>query len=361
MDTPEKESDARSPELLISTGGTDSSLLATALAETSVAPDGKKKQARRSISPLRDSLRRLSRDWRTKACVGVLGFFVLLALFGPFLYQHIGGPYTSHIDGTTYSAAVYHNYTHEELDRQHELPSAQYWLGTDDLGRDILARLMQGVLISLGLAVAVEIVDLGLGILIGVLAGYYGGWIDQLLARFTDLIFAFPTLLFLIMVSAMLGEVSDTLLSHSFLFANGNGRLLVIFLALALFVWPSTARLVRGQTLQIKQQQYIEAARTSGTGNVRIILRHIIPNLLSIAIVSAMLDMVGTIGAEAGISLLGLGIQSPDSSIGLMISSASPYITVHPWEIMVPSVVLTVIILAFSFFGDAVQDAFEPQ
>lgn len=256
---------------------------------------------------------------------------------------------------------MYHSYSHEELDRQHELPSAQYWLGTDDIGRDILARLMQGLLTSLGLAVAVEVVDIGLGVLIGVLAGYYGGWIDQFLARFTDLIFAFPTLLFLIMLSAMFGDVTNTVLSNFFLFSNGNGRLLIIFLSLALFVWPSTARLVRGQTLQIKQQQYIEAARTSGTGNVRIILRHIIPNLISIAIVSATLDMAGTIGAEAGVSLLGLGIQSPGSSIGLMIASAAPYITVHPWEIMVPSTVLTIIILAFSFFGDAVQDAFEPQ
>lgn len=220
---------------------------------------------------------------------------------------------------------------------------------------------MQGLLTSLGLAVAVEVVDIGLGVLIGVLAGYYGGWIDQFLARFTDLIFAFPTLLFLIMLSAMFGDVTNTVLSNFFLFSNGNGRLLIIFLSLALFVWPSTARLVRGQTLQIKQQQYIEAARTSGTGNVRIILRHIIPNLISIAIVSATLDMAGTIGAEAGVSLLGLGIQSPGSSIGLMIASAAPYITVHPWEIMVPSTVLTIIILAFSFFGDAVQDAFEPQ
>jgi oligopeptide transport system permease protein len=204
-------------------------------------------------------------------------------------------------------------------------------------------------------------VDIGLGVLIGVLAGYYGGWIDQLLARFTDLIFAFPTLLFLIMMSALFGDVTNTALSNSFLFSNGNGRLVIIFLSLALFVWPSTARLVRGQTLQIKQQQYIEAARTSGTNNASIILRHIIPNLLSIAIISATLDMAGTIGAEAGVSLLGLGIQSPGSSVGLMIASASPYITVHPWELMVPSVVLTIIILAFSFFGDAVQDAFEPQ
>lgn len=330
------------------------------VASVTPLPDAKK-QEQRSISPMRDSLLRLWRDWRAKACLFVLGFFVLLSLAGPPIYQHIGGPYRSNVDGNVYSPAVYHNYYHEEIDRTDELPSAQYWLGTDEIGRDILARLMQGMLISLILAVAVEIVDIGLGLLIGLLAAFYGGWVDQLLARFTDLVFAFPTLLFLIMLAGIFGSSADALFGNLPIVGASGGRLLIIFLALALFVWPSTARLVRGQALQLKEEQFVEAARTAGTSNWRIMLRHITPNLISIIIVVATLDMAGTIEGEAGISLLGIGIQNPGSSLGLMISAAAESIDVHPWEIMVPSVVLAIIILAFSFLGDALQDAFNPR
>lgn len=320
-----------------------------------------KKQERQSISPLRDSLLQLWHDWRAKACLIVLSFFVLLSLAGPPIYQHIGGPYRSNVDGNVYGPAIYHSYYHEEIDRADELPSAQYWLGTDEIGRDILARLMQGMLISLILAIAVEIVDIGLGLLIGLLAAYYGGWVDQLLARFTDLVFAFPTLLFLIMLAGIFGLTADTLFGNLPIVGASGGRLLIIFVSLALFVWPSTARLVRGQALQIKEEQFVEAARTAGTSTWGIMMRHITPNLISIVIVTATLDMAGTIEGEAGVSLLGIGIQDPGSSLGLMISAAAANVDVHPWEIMVPSVVLAIIILAFSFLGDALQDAFNPR
>src|SRR6266516_1108009 len=151
-----------------------------------------------------------------------------------------------------------------------QLPSFQYWLGTDELGRDLLARLMQGILISISVAVLVEIVDIVLGITVGVLAGFHGGGIDQVLARFTDIIFAFPGLLFIILVAGIFGEWADTNLSNMpIIGANGNARLLLVSLALAFVAWPLMARYVRGQTLQLKEQQFIEAARTAGTSNTR--------------------------------------------------------------------------------------------
>ena len=333
--------------------------LATALSENELKELAEKKE--KPATPLKDSLRRLRRDKRAMASIGVIGFFVLLALFGPFIYQHIGGPYDSPLNGTI-SPQVYHSYYHQELDRQDEGPSAQYWLGTDDLGRDLLARLMQGLLISISIAVLVEVVDIALGILIGVLAGFHGGWIDQVLARFTDIIFAFPGLLFIILVAGIFGAWADTHLSSiPIIGANGNARLLLVSLALAFVAWPLMARYVRGQTLQLKEQQFIEAARTAGTSDTRIILRHIVPNLFSIVVVAATLNMVNTIVAEAGISLLGLGVQTPGSSIGLMISQAQNMVSSHPWEILLPSGVLAIIVLCFSFFGDGLRDAFDPR
>ncbi|RAQ97916.1 ABC transporter permease [Thermogemmatispora tikiterensis] len=339
--------------------------LAAGVSETPprAAPLGEEEvlQERRAPSPLRESLRRLRRDRRAMVSLGLIIFFVLVAFFGPPIYQHIGSIYQSPQNGPV-PASVYHSYYHEELIRQDEGPSAQYWLGTDDLGRDILARLMQGMLVSIIVATLVEVVDIVLGLIVGVLAGYFGGWIDQLLARFTDLMFAFPGLLFAIMLTGIIGPgASDALAKLPIIGPNGNGRLLLVSLALAITVWPLMARYVRGQTLQLKEQQFIEAARTSGSSDLRIIFRHIIPNLMSIVVVASTLNISNTIIGEAGISLLGLGVQAPGSSLGLMISDATPYINTHPWEILVPTTVLALIVLAFSFLGDGLRDAFDPR
>ena len=358
---------------------TDSDL-ATTLGENELKD--LKEPLKKPPTPFQESMRRLRRDKRAMTSIGIIFFFVLLALFGPFLYQHIGGIYNSPISGPI-GPQVYHTYYHQELSRQDELPSwmyffysdlgkadmqarqlpsFQYWLGTDQLGRDILARLMQGILISIAVALLVEVVDVGAGITVGVLAGYNGGAIDQVLARFTDIIFAFPGLLFIILVSGIWGEWADTALSNiPIIGANGNARLLVVSIALAFVAWPLMARYVRGQTLQLKEQQFIEAARTAGTSNFRIMMRHIVPNLFSIVIVASTLNIVGTIIGEAGISLLGLGVQPPGSSLGLMISQAQPQVATYPWEILVPTIVLTIFVLAFSFLGDGLRDAFDPR
>jgi peptide/nickel transport system permease protein len=317
-------------------GGREPEMLS--LDQASGIPVPSEDQSKRPTSPTRGALRRLRRDTRALVSLGIILFFVLIALAGPPIYQHIGGPYTSNVNGLTYGPQDYHNYYHEELDRQHEMPSGQYWLGTDDLGRDILARLMQGILISLAVATIVEIIDIVLGIVIGVLAGYYGGWIDQLLARFTDLMFAFPGLLFVILLTGIFGASADDVFGKiPIIGANGNARLLLVSLALAITAWPLMARYTR------------------------IILRHIIPNLFSIVVVAATLDISSTIVGEAGISMLGLGVQSPGSSIGLMIASGSQYVSVHPWEVLVPCVTLALIVLAFSFTGDGLRDAFDPR
>jgi peptide/nickel transport system permease protein len=313
------------------------------------------------VSPLRDSLRRFRHDTRAMICLGIIILFVLIAIFGPLIYQHIGGPYQSTLNGIV-GPDRYHSFAHEEIDRLDELPSAQYWLGTDSVGRDMLARLMQGLLISITVALMVEVIDIVLGVTIGVLAGYYGGWIDQLLARFTDIMFAFPGILFLILVSGILGSWADRNLNKvPVLGANGNARLVLVALALAFTIWPLMARYVRGQTLQLKEQQFIEAARTTGTRGIKIITGHIVPNLFSIVVIASTLNISNTIIAEAGISYLGLGVQPPGSSIGLMIAESSEALRTHPWEPLLPCLVLATLVVAFSFVGDGVRDAFDPR
>ena len=365
MDTKDKNTDYSAPGFMLP----DSTMLPpdpevadlTNGATVTMAPPPGEAKEKKSPTPLQDSLRRLRRDVRAMVSVGIIGLFVVIAIIGPPIYQHIGGSYQSTFNGTI-GPSVYHTYDHQELDRLDEGPSGQYWLGTDDIGRDILARLMQGMLISLSVAVLVEILDITLGILVGVLAGYFGGWIDQLLARFTDIMFAFPGLLFAILLTGIFGQWADDNLSKiPVIGPNGNARLLLVSLALAFTTWPLMARYVRGQTLQLKESQYVEAARTSGTTSVGIILRHIVPNLFSIVVVVATLDISGTIIGEAGLSLLGLGVKPPGSSIGLMIASASQFVDSHPWEVLVPSVVLALIVLSFSFFGDGLRDAFDPR
>lgn len=324
----------------------------------SVVPGKPKKP----VTPLREALSRLRQDKRALASLGMILFFVLFAVIGPPIYQRIGGPYKSGVNDIIYGPQDYHTYDHEELDRLHELPSGQYWLGTDDIGRDILARLMQGVQVSLAVALVVEVIDVVFGITVGVLAGYFGGLLDQVLARFTDLMFAFPGLLFVILLTGIFGNsVDDVFGQLPVIGTNGSARLLLVALALAITAWPLMARYVRGQTLQVKELQFVEAARVSGSSDLSIILRHIVPNLFSIVVVAATLDISATIVGEAGISMLGLGVQSPGASIGLMIASASHYVGVHPWEVMVPCVTLALIVLAFSFVGDGLRDAFDPR
>lgn len=312
-------------------------------------------------SATRESLRVFRRDTRAMISLYLLLFFVFVALFGPLIYQHIGAPYQSALNGVV-PASMYHDPYHQELENQDEFISAQYWLGTDDLGRDLLARLMQGMRISFTVAVLVEAIVLGLGVTIGVLAGYYGSWVDHILARFIDFIFAFPSFLFVILLASIFGPWASThLQTIPLIGSNGDARLVIVALALAVTGWPLLARYVRGQTLQIKEQPFVEAARVCGTPNTRIIRRHILPHLLNIIVLTATLNLGAIIVGEAGISLLGLGVQPPGSSLGLMIVDGANVIDAHPWEVLLPSLVLTSIVLALSYVGDGIQKAFDPR
>ena len=290
-----------------------------------------------SLSPLQASLRRLGRDRRAMFFMAVVLLFIVVSYVGPLVWTRVGPTILAGAAGNVPTGPdQYHNYVFGDLFRQNANSSPLHPFGTDALGRDILARLMAGVNVSIEVALLVEIMDIGLGVTIGTLAGYYGG------------------LLFAILAAATLGPVFQSKLGLP-------GRLILVSIALGISVWPFMARLVRGQTLQLREQQFIEASRTVGSSNGHIIMSHIVPNLFNIVIVAATLDVVNTIVSEAVISLLGLGVQTPGSSLGLMINDASAQIAIYPWEVVWPTLVLAILVLAFSFMGDGVQDAFNPR
>ncbi len=234
------------------------------------------------------------------------------------------------------------------------LPTPEHLFGTDNLGRDTLARLMLGLRVSLLVAFYVELIDILVGVPLGLLAGYFGGAIDVFVSRLADLLFAFPGLLLAILVAAIFGPA----VTERF---GDIGRLLLVSGALSLVSWPLMARYVRSQTLVIREQDYVLAARSLGTGNIWIIVYHILPQLLGLVVISSTLNVAGVVVNEAVLSLLGLGMQPPNPSIGKMITEAMPYLESNPLQVFLPSLILMLIVLTVSFLGDGLRDAFDPQ
>ncbi len=233
-------------------------------------------------------------------------------------------------------------------------PGADHLLGTDKDGIDILARLMAGLRVSLGVALGVEFLDVLLGVPIGLAAGYYGGAVDFALSRIADALFAFPGLLLAILVAGVFGpSVGDA--------AGGLGRLALVSGALALVSWPLMARYVRAEVLSLRERDYIEAARASGSSAARIVLVHIAPNVLGLVLTVTTLDMASQVVNEATLSLLGLGVQPPSASIGLMISNAIQVLNISWTESLFPGLALTAMVLCFSFVGDGLREAFDPR
>ena len=224
--------------------------------------------------------------------------------------------------------------------------SARHWLGTDDSGYDTLTRLCVGARISLYVGFGVEAIVVVVGGIVGLIAGYYGRWTDTWLMRFTDIMFAFPDILLAMLIMAVSGP------------SLGN-----IFLALGVTGWPGLARLVRAQAISLRGREFIEAARAIGLTDRQIILRHILPNLLSAVVVASAIDIAGVIIAESTLSFLGIGVQSPMPSWGSMISGAwsSGYGRSHPALIVYPALCLSLTVLSLNFIGDALRDALDPR
>ena len=218
-------------------------------------------------------------------------------------------------------------------------PNLQYWLGADDLGRDILARILQGVQVSFTVAIIVTIITMAIGVFVGLVAGFYGGKIDAVLMKITDIFLAFPGILLAIAFAAVLGA--------------GLGNLI---LALCMTGWVSYARLARGQTLALRNRQHVLAAQSLGANVPRILIKHILPLLGSILIVEATYSLASVMIAEASLSFLGLGIQAPEASWGAMLRDGVRYMLVAPHYVLVVGLSLMSLILAINLGGDYLRD-----
>jgi oligopeptide transport system permease protein len=321
-----------------------------------------------SVSPLQAAVRRFMQDKRAVFFLGVVLFIVIGSYIFPLIYTHVGPTIQGGLLGNQPTGpARYHDPYQIDLIRS-DIPgtffplgpdSLVHPLGTDAIGRDIFARMMAGINISIEVALMVEVFDIGLGIILGTLAGWFGGWFGTVLDRFTDIVFAFPGLLLILLIGAAVGPIFDQVFTGQ---GQVFGRMLMLALAIGLLSWPLMMRYVRGQTLELKERQFVEAARTVGTSTTNILTRHIVPNLLSIVVVASTLNILATIIGEAGISLLGAGLKPPAASIGLMISDAVGRLSTDTWtELFWPCFILVVLVLAFSFMGDGVNDAFNPR
>jgi len=224
-------------------------------------------------------------------------------------------------------------------------PSSEHWLGTDKFGRDILSRTLYGARISLSIGFVAVGISITLGTLIGALSGYFGGWVDAVLMRFTDMMLAFPRLVLLIVVIAVFESPSIWL----------------VVVVLGLTGWMPTSRIVRGEVLSLREREFVQAARALGMGDTRIILRHVIPNTMAPVIVSATLGIGLTILTEASLSFLGLGVQPPTPSWGNMVADGRDALTEAWWIATFPGLAIVLTVVAFNLLGDGLRDALDPR
>ncbi|MGA3158941.1 MAG: ABC transporter permease subunit [Steroidobacteraceae bacterium] len=258
------------------------------------------------------------------AALVVLLVVILVALLGPLFSSY--------------------NFATPSWNEIYQTPSLRHWLGTDALGRDQLVRVLRGCRISLLVGVAASLVSVAIGVLWGATAGYAGGKTDSMMMRFVDILYTVPFIPLVIVMTVLFGR-----------------NFLLVFVAIGVVSWLDIARIVRGQTLSLKQREFIEAARALGVRTPTMIMRHLVPNLIGVVIIYATLTVPTVILFEAFLSFLGLGVHAPLASLGSLVSDGADHLQSQPYLLTAPAILLAVIIACFSYLGDGLRDALDPR
>lgn len=287
----------------------------------------------RPQSPARIFWRRFTANWRAIVAAIVLGLIILAVLFAPLL--------------TPYERDA------QNLRNRFEPPSAAHWMGTDDLGRDLFTRVLYAGRASLTVGGLSVLVSLLVGVTIGLVSGYFGGWVDSILSRVTEIFLSVPRLFVLILLTVYL-----RLLDAPWAQPGTIGPIAVV---IGLFAWMGMARLVRASTLEMREREFVTAAYGVGVSSGRILLTHILPNVASPIIVAVSLGLAAAILTESGLSYLGLGVQLPTPTWGNMLSQTQTYLTTAPWLALFPGLMIFVVVLCINYLGDALRDALDPR
>jgi oligopeptide transport system permease protein len=314
---------------------------------TVTVADAQRRESLREIEGLwKSAFRRLRKNRLALISMWFLGFLVLVAIFGPMLV-----PYT---------------YSQQDYGLVNQGPSWAHPMGTDQLGRDMLARLVFGARVSLTVGIVVQAVILVIGVPLGAMAGYFGKAWDMVIMRIVDVLYAMPNLLFVVVIMTFLrgqlalGQEKDGWLATVAQFDTNTGGLIGVYIGLGLIGWLTVARIVRAGAMSLKEREFVEAARSAGAKDRRILMKHVLPNTMAPVVVASTLGIPGAILYEAGISFLGLGVIPPMPSWGLMISEAIPNMRTYPYMLIFPAVTLSLTVLAFNFLGDGLRDAVDP-
>ncbi len=286
-----------------------------------------------------DAFRRLRRNR-----MAMVALFVLVAVFALAI-----------LGNTSETVQRYSPGLDQDYDHIQEGPSGLHYLGTDNLGRDTWARVLEGTLISLQVGLGVQVIVLAIGLLVGGLAALGGRTLDNIMMRITDLAYAFPDLLAIILLRAVFADRDLPLVGH-----DASQRLLVIF-AISFVAWVTIARLIRGQMLSLKERDFVIAARSMGATSLQIVFKHMLPNTLGPVIVAIVFGIPLAIFAEAVLGFIGFGLPPPTASLGRLISDGYAYIRTNLYLVMFPAGTLAILMLCFTFLGDGLRDALDPR
>jgi len=302
--------------------------------------------SRAKRTPLGDAIQQLRRNKAAMASGVFIVILMLTAIFADVL--------------APYDPAATH------LRDNYALPGAEYWLGADNLGRCILSRVLHGIRVSMSVALIAATVSLSIGLVYGLVSGYAGGRVDDIMMRLVDFLYGFPTLIVIILFQAYfkaLGRESDVTAFVKFMLDidRALGGLLFVFIVMGGLRWIGMARLARGQVLSYKEKEFVVAARSLGARPQRIIFKHLLPNILGPCIVQETLQIPGYILTEAFLSFIGLGVNPPTPSWGMMIQQGFQALRSYPHVLFAPAGALALTVLAFNFLGDGLRDAFDPR